>query len=72
LKFSLADEIDEFYSYCESKIEHQISMIKENLSKNLPATDLDEITQNLFFNKKDRVMDIDNLQGICVYMVYSM
>lgn len=36
-------------------------MIKENLSKNLPATDLDEITQNLFFNKKDRVMDIDNL-----------
>ena len=33
---------------------------------------MDDITQNLFFNKKDRVMDIDNLQGICVYMVYSM
>ena len=24
------------------------------------------------WNKKDRVIDIDNLQGICIYIVFSM
>jgi hypothetical protein len=28
LKFKLADEIDEFYSYCGNKIEDHITMIK--------------------------------------------
>jgi len=28
LKFKLADEIDEFYSYCGNKIEDHLSIIK--------------------------------------------
>ena len=32
LKFSLADEIDEFYNYCGNKIDHHLTMIKKNLS----------------------------------------
>lgn len=34
--------------------------------------DLDFINSCTAFNKKERVMDIDNLQGICIYLVESM
>lgn len=60
LKFNLADEIDEFYNYCGHKIDHHLNKMTMHLNNsfNFP---MDSITQNLFFNKKDRVMDIDNL-----------
>ena len=74
LKFDLADEIDEFYNFCEQKMEEHIA----HMSMKLTSTDLvknnmidqEQLYSNLHFNKKERVMDIDNLQGICIFMVY--
>ena len=74
LKFDLADEIDEFYNFCEQKMEEHIAhmsmkLTSTNLVKN-NMIDQEQLYSNLHFNKKERVMDIDNLQGICIFMVY--
>ena len=31
-----------------------------------------ELSNMLNWDKKDRVIDIDNLQGICIYLVFAM
>lgn len=75
LKFDLADEIDEFYSYCGEKMANHINRLSMKLSQtNLkqPLVNSEALFSNLNFNKKDRVIDIDNLQGICIFIVYSM
>ena len=72
LKFDLAEEIDHFYS----KVEMKVSQVEEKLLQESSGDKADKIKAEIAkVNKKhlkDRVMDIDNLQSVSIYIVNQM
>lgn len=66
LKYDLASEIDEYYLSMNKKVQTHFQSIAKN------DRQLSSFANSVDINKKERVIDIDNLQGICIYIVYAM
>ena len=69
LKFDLADEIDHFYSKVEmrvSQVESRLLQDSSGAQADLIKTEIQKLTKK---HLKDRVMDIDNLQSVSIYIV---
>jgi hypothetical protein len=72
LKFDLADEIDHFYSKVEmrvSQVESRLLQDSSGAQADLIKTEIQKLTKK---HLKDRVMDIDNLQSVSIYIVSQM
>lgn len=77
LKFELAAEIDTFYDNVDEKL-HALLLKKSvqmngNQDPNWHSLErLSQRARSAIGSKKDRVMDIDTLQSLCIYLVRSM
>jgi hypothetical protein len=65
LKYDLAQEIDQFYN----KVDNKMTVIQQQMQNQFDSEVLNTINEK---NTKERMVDMDNLQSLCIYIVYSM